>query len=97
MFPRLIHREANTQGGLYTGQAYCAINPYRTRAFDAPILKYNIIHTASYKSSIEVYVVQTWNALDPDMRNAESLSEFEKLAKAMLQERIPKNKVNLYE
>ena len=75
----------------------CAINPYRTRAFEAPVLKYNVIHTAAYERSIEVFVAQTWNALEPEMRNAESLSDFKKMAKKMLNNQIPRNKINLYE
>ena len=74
----------------------CATNAYRTRAFTAPVLKYNVIHTAAYQRSLEVYVSQTWNALNPDMRNTESISQFKKLAKKILADTIPKNRQNIF-
>ena len=106
-----IHQEANLpmlcdrrtyhaqiQGFKFSNdQKKCATNPYRTRAFEAPILKYNIIHTASYQRSIEVYVSQEWNELKADLRNSESISVFKKAAKELLQAKIPKNKQNIYE
>ena len=69
--------------------SFIDVRPLPTRAADAPLLMYHLIHTASYERSIEVNVSQTWNKLPPIVRQTETLSEFKSLMKESLKDSIP--------
>ena len=67
------------------------IRPRNTRSAVSPLLKYHLIHATSYEKSIEVHVAQTWNKLPPNVRDTETISQFKKLMKVMLDSTIPVN------
>ena len=67
-----------------------------TRANTAPLLKYNIIHSAAYERSIEVVVARAWNGLPKETRNIERISVFKSEMKKSLEDSIPKNTINMY-
>ena len=67
------------------------IRPRNTREAMAPLLKYSNIVLTSYEKSIEVFVAQTWNGLDKDLRNIVDLSSFKLKMKELLAA-----KINLY-
>ena len=60
-----------------------------TRLSTAPLLKYSKINCAAYSKCPEVLCAQTWNSLEPDLRNIEEMEEFKNLAKSVLKDTIP--------
>ena len=62
-----------------------------TRAAQAPVLFYSLIHAASYERSIEVSVARAWNDLHHTVRNTENISQFKALMKVLLEQTIPVN------
>ena len=60
-----------------------------TRANQAPLLFYNIIHTTSYEHSPQVRCGQMWNDMPPEIRLIESVEEFKTKAKEVLDATVP--------
>ena len=64
------------------------IRPRNTREALAPLLKYSNIVLTSYEKSLEVFVAQTWNCLDKDIRNIVDISSFKCKMKQLMTEKI---------
>ena len=59
-----------------------------TRLADGPVLMYYTIHSNAYEHSVEVQCAWSWNAIQPYLRNIETIDEFKNLAKIVLQDTI---------
>ena len=69
----------------------------QTRANQAPLLKYHLIHCAAYERSIEVDVSRKFNKLSPVIRSIDTIAEFKREMKIILKNTIPKNAKNVYQ
>ena len=76
---------------------FCKKNTRNTRASEYPILNYSTIKSAQYEKSLHVFVARCWNELDDRYKSCESLSIFKSEMKKLLEETIPKDKVNLFQ
>ena len=70
-------------------EEYLAKKPRTTRFSSAPVLKYNIIHSASYENSPAVSLAQSWNALKPEIRNVIDPTVFKKKMQEDLLKTVP--------
>ena len=60
-----------------------------TRLNQGPILNYPIIHCAAFEKSPLVVCAQSWNSLDSNLRNSETLDVFKCRARKILDDTIP--------
>ena len=76
-----------------SGTKYTKACQRQTRATQAPILFYHIIHCAAYAKSPQVVSGQIWNELPHEVRCLEVLSEFKAIAKCVLEQSIPTTQI----
>ena len=75
---------------VHAGDKYIKTCERATRATQAPLLFYHIIHCTAYEKSPQVASGQIWNELPPDVRSLNILNEFKSKAKIVMESTIPK-------